>query len=316
MSFPNTIIFCFILFSSIYNIFGRDDEILNDQIKDNIYSDLEKIIYNYTDQIAITAVSLDKEKTPFYLNEKKAFVSASMIKLLILCEFIDQVDNKNISLINIYTYREEDYVEGSGVIQNMTFGTNFSYDTLALYMIEYSDNIATNVLIDILGKDNINNKSQELGLNETRLNRKMMYWDGTENYINAEDTEFILKGLLYNKIGSVEMCERAIEYLLSNKDFDSIMRGLPKDVKCAHKSGSLDLPVRHDGGIVYAENKYIIIILTKNFTNVTDANYLMGNISEIVYNILGKENHGPDYNKRIFIRVYLMLLIIYISLLI
>ena len=62
--------------------------------------------------------------------------------------------------------------------------------------IEYSDNNATNVLIDILGKDNINNKSQELGLNETRLNRKMMHWDGTENYINAEDTEFILKGLL------------------------------------------------------------------------------------------------------------------------
>ena len=316
MAFPNTIIFYFILFSSIYNIFGRDDEILNNQIKDNIYSDLEKIISNYTNQIAITAVSLDKEKTPFYLNEKKAFVSASMIKLLILCEFIDQVDNKNISLTNIYTYRKEDYVEGSGIIQNMTFGTNFSYDTLALYMIEYSDNIATNVLIDILGKDNINNKSQELGLNETRLNRKMMHWDGTENYINAEDTEFILKGLLYNKIGSVEMCERAIQYLLSNKDFDSIMRGLPKDVKCAHKSGSLDLPVRHDGGIVYAENKYIIIILTKNFTNVTDANYLMGNISEIVYNILGKENHGPDYNMQVFIKVYLMLLIIYVSLLI
>ena len=313
------LIITLILFSIFSNTLEKDDETLKNQLKEDIYSDLEKLISNYTQQIAITAVSLDKEKTPFYLNSKKAFVSASMIKLLILCEFIDQIDHKNISLNNTYTYRKEDYVEGSGIIQNMTFGTNFSYDTLALYMIEHSDNIATNVLIDILGKDNINNKSKELGLNETRLNRKMMHWDGTENYINAEDTEFILRGLLYKKIGSVEMCERAIYYLLENKDFDSIMRGLPKDVKCAHKSGSLDLPVRHDGGIVYAENKYIIIILTKNFTNVNDANYLMGNISEIVYNILGKESTPtPDSDVYIqtFIKYGIISIILYILLLI
>ena len=307
MAHFNNIIFYLIFFSCFYNFLGKDDETLVRQINNNEYAELEKLIANYKEQIAITAVSLDEKKTPFYLNEKKAFVSASMIKLLILCEFVEQIDSEYISLNETYTYREEDYVEGSGIIQNMTFGTNFTYDTLALYMIEYSDNIATNVLIDILGKDNINEKSRELGLNETKLNRKMMHWDGTENYINAEDTEFILKGFLYNTIGSKEMCERSIEYLLANKDFDSIMRGLPKDVKCAHKTGSLDLPVRHDGGIVYAKNKYIVIILTKNFTNVTDANYLMGNISSIVYKKLG----GSD-NSQTFLKSCLLSLILFI----
>ena len=262
MAHFNNIIFYLIFFSCFYNFLGKDDETLVRQINNNEYAELEKLIANYKEQIAITAVSLDEKKTPFYLNEKKAFVSASMIKLLILCEFVDQI---------------------------------------------YSDNIATNVLIDILGKDNINEKSRELGLNETKLNRKMMHWDGTENYINAEDTEFILKGFLYNTIGSKEMCERSIEYLLANKDFDSIMRGLPKDVKCAHKTGSLDLPVRHDGGIVYAKNKYIVIILTKNFTNVTDANYLMGNISSIVYKKLG----GSD-NSQTFVKSCLLSLILFI----
>ena len=47
-------------------------------------------------------------------------------------------------------------------------------------MIKYSDNIATNVLIDILGMDNINKKSQELGLKATKLNRKMMK-EGEQN---------------------------------------------------------------------------------------------------------------------------------------
>ena len=287
MSHLKNLIFALILFSIFYNILGRDDETFPNQFNNNIYSELEKLISNYTQQIAITAVSLDKNKTSFYLNSKKSFVSASMIKLLILCEFIDQIDNKNISLNDNYTYK---------------------------------DNIATNVLIDILGMDNINEKSKELGLNETKLNRKMMHWNGTENYINAEDTEFILRGLLYKKIGSAEMCERAINYLLENKDFDSIMRGLPKDVKCAHKSGSLDL-IRHDGGIVYAENKYIIIILTKNFTDENDANYLMGNISEIVYNILGKESTpdtptDTDGNIQTFMKIYIMSLILYLLLMI
>ena len=62
----------------------------------------------------------------------------------------------------------------------MPFGINFTYDTLEGYMIKYSDNIAINALIDILGMDNINKKSQELGLKATKLNRKMMK-EGEQN---------------------------------------------------------------------------------------------------------------------------------------
>ena len=103
-----------------------------------------------------------------------------MIKLLILCEFIAQIDKKNIYLESNHTYKEEDKVGGTGEIQKMPFGINFTYDTLEGYMIKYSDNIATNALIDILGMDNINKKSQELGLKATKLNRKMIK-EGEQN---------------------------------------------------------------------------------------------------------------------------------------
>ena len=43
----------------------------------------------------------------------------------------------------------------------------------------HSDNIATNVLIDILGMDRINRKSKKLELKDARLNRKMMKWNKT-----------------------------------------------------------------------------------------------------------------------------------------
>ena len=256
-------------------------------LKKTDYSNLENIIENYKDQISVSVVPLENEHSPFYFNKSGVFVSASMIKLLILCELIEQVDRGNISLDYNYTYKIEDKVGGAGIIQFMEPGTIISYDNLALYMIKHSDNIATNVLIDILGKDNINQKSKELGLKSAQLNRKMMT-KGTENFISSEDIEVILKGILYKTVGSEEMCDKAMYYLLENADDDGIARGLPNGTKFAHKTGSL-VGIRHDGGIVFIDNKYIITVLTKDFINEDDANYLMGNISSIVYEIITTE---------------------------
>ena len=277
----------------IYNISAKDNliKIEENYLKETDYSSLVEYIKNYTDQIAVSVVPLENKHTSFYLNKSEVFVSASMIKLLILCEFIDQIDKKNISLDSNYTYKEEDKVGGAGVIQTMDFGTNFTYNTLAFYMIKYSDNIATNALIDILGMDNINNRSQILGLKATKLNRKMMK-EGEQNYMSAEDIEIILKGILYKTIGSEDMCERGMNYLLENDDTDAIVRGLPNGTVFAHKTGSLER-IRHDGWIVFIENKYIIIILTKDFQLEDDANYLMGNISSIVYKIMNETSPQP-----------------------
>ena len=314
------LILLFIL--QIYNISSKDNliKIEENYLKETNYSSLVEYIQNYTDQIAISVVPLENNHTSFYLNKSEVFVSASMIKLLILCEFIGQIDKKNIFLDQNYTYKEEDKVGGAGEIQKMPFGTIFNYDTLARYMIKYSDNIATNVLIDILGMDNINNRSQILGLKATELNRKMMK-EGEQNYMSAEDIEIILKGILYKTLGSKDMCERGMEYMLENDDIDAIVRGLPNGTVFAHKTGSLD-KIRHDGGIFFIENKYIIIILTKGFLLEDDANYLMGNISSIVYDIMVKsppqpepDTTDPSTQSLDFIKNSLIVLIMIISLL-
>ena len=122
----------------------------------------------------------------------------------------------------------------------------------------------------------------ESGLKVIKLNGKMMT-EGEENYISDEDIEITLKGILYKKIWSQDMCERGMDYLLENDDYDTIARGLPNGTGFAQKTGSLTR-IRYDGWIFFIENKYIIIILTKYFQIENDPNYLMGNISSIVYN--------------------------------
>ena len=188
----------------------------------------------------------------------------------------------------------------------MTIGTEFEYDTLALYMIMYSDNTATNVLIDILGMDRINEKSKKMGLKDAQLNRKMMHWNGTENYINSKDIEIILKGLINNSIGSEKMCQKSIEYMLKTIDNDAIAKGLPRGTKYAHKTGDLT-KIRHDGGIVYDKMKYIIIILTKDFEDIDDADKLMANISYIAYNIIENRNNN---NSQIYLNYIILLVLI------
>ena len=145
--------------------------------------------------------------------------------------------------------------------------------------------------------------------------------EGEQNYMSAEDIEIILKGILYKTLGSKDMCERGMEYMLENDDTDAIVRGLPNGTVFAHKTGSLD-KIRHDGGIVFIENKYIIIILTKGFQLEDDANYLMGNISSIVYDIMVKsppqpepDTTDPSTQSLDFIKNSLIVLIMIISLL-
>ena len=58
---------------------------------------------------------------------------------------------------------------GSGVLRHLTDGgASLSLEDHAIYLIVYSDNTATNVLIDALGMDAINALSASLGAVECR----------------------------------------------------------------------------------------------------------------------------------------------------
>ena len=291
---------------------GHNSKIINKSnseiLKDNKYSSLDKIVNENNDKIVVSIVPLENDDTPYYKNENRTYVSASMIKLLILAEFIEQIDKKEITLETKYILKEEDIVGGSGIIQNMTIGTEFEYDTLALYMIMYSDNTATNVLIDILGMDRINEKSKKLGLKDAQLNRKMMQWNGTENYINSKDIEILLKGFINNSIGSEKMCKKSIEYLLKTIDNNAIAKGLPNGTKFAHKTGDLT-KIRHDGGIVYVKMKYIIIVLTKGFEDINDSYKLMANISYIAYNIIENNDYSNSQNYLNYVSLFAFILL-------
>lgn len=244
---------------------------------------VESIVASRGDAVAVCVLPVDGG-AGFSINGSESFVSASMIKLAILAKYMHEVDAGAIGPADQYTLKSSDIVGGSGIVQNSSPGTAFTYDRLAEDMIKYSDNTATNILLDTLGMDAVNSYARGLGLSGTKVNRLMMHTEsGLENYVTADECAQVLLGIAQGTLASREACNKAEAWLLAQDDRAGLIQGLPSGVGFGHKTGSL-ATVRHDGGIVYGEDPYVIVVLTR--LDESTANSLMAEVSRAVYGAL------------------------------
>lgn len=213
--------------------------------------------------ICISAIDLKSGATASYLAGKQ-MQSASMIKLLIAETFLGQVSKGDHSLDDIYVLKESDIVGGAGVLAYRGAGAEVSKRELVLQMISQSDNVATNVLIDLCGMDKINAEAERLGLACTSLGRHMMDTEalaqGHDNFTCAADLATLLKMVYDKTFVNKKMSKFMLECLEAQTDNECISTGLPQGTVFAHKTGSL-ATVRHDGGIVEGEKPFVIVVM-------------------------------------------------------
>ncbi len=161
-----------------------------------------------------------------------------------------------------------DQVLGSGVLKSTPPGSQFTVGQLIELMIAKSDNTAANILIRLLGFDEANRYFQTSGLKRTRLNRTMMDFSkrkrGVENTTTAQDMALSLKRIYRHELISPEVSEICLGFLKRQAINDRIPARLPAGTVVAHKTG-LERGVCHDAGIIFTENKDLLIcVLTKN----------------------------------------------------
>jgi len=105
----------------------------------------------------------------FFINPDELFPIASTIKVAILIEFFRRVEEKTLDPLESTIYKPEHKTMGSGVLKELTVGAvSLPLIDHATLMTTVSDNTSTNLLIDVLGIDNINNGLISLGLIQTR----------------------------------------------------------------------------------------------------------------------------------------------------
>lgn len=121
-----------------------------------------KVIESTNYDVGVYAIDMKGREVRY--NENKVYETASCIKLFILIEYFKQVYEGRIKVDDYFIYTEADNLEGlnSGIISSLDYGLKLTTKDYVTLMIIYSDNIATNKLIDFLGIDNINKAIGEL----------------------------------------------------------------------------------------------------------------------------------------------------------
>jgi beta-lactamase class A len=107
------------------------------------------------------------------LREDDVMPTASLIKVPILVSLYQAVSEGRAGLQDRISYREDQYCLGSGVLVHMTPGVEMTVRDAATLMIVISDNIATNMIIDLVGLDKVNETMRALGLEKTTLFQRL-----------------------------------------------------------------------------------------------------------------------------------------------
>lgn len=165
-----------------------------------------------------------------------------------------------------------EYIYDKGRINESAGGQSVS--SLVEQMITVSDNNATNMLIDHIGMDTLNQFFKEKGYSNTKLNRKMLA-SGNENLTSLNDTMSFLKKLYQNK------GKAPYSTMLDTMKRQQVKTKIPSkiSVPVANKTGELG-SVENDIGIVFSDKPFAIVVLTNEVSNSANARSGIGSLAK------------------------------------
>jgi beta-lactamase class A len=218
-------------------------------------------------------------------REEELFPTASVIKLPLLVTLYEDAIAGRIDLAERVTYREDTNVAGSGVLQFLDDGLNPTVRDLSVLMMSVSDNTATDLLFDRVGKRRIESTMGRLGLqsirvpfdiremlmelvdldhtqpggyDELRRRLRLSAGSGGRSMIATQadratpaDMCRLLELIESRAILDPDSCTAILELLKRIQSATRIPGLLPKGTVVAHKTGSYRR-LRNDVGIVYA----------------------------------------------------------------
>ncbi|MEG0385295.1 MAG: serine hydrolase [Solibacillus sp.] len=218
-------------------------------------------------------------------NKDAVFSSASVIKVPILMAILHHLEKTNGQLSQKVPITDANIVDFSVLTEQQQ--KKATLHELLLWMIITSDNTATNMCIDLIGFEALNDYFQHIGLKSTAVQRKMMDFErqqqGLDNVTTARDMQHLFQQIYAGTLLAREWNEVALNILLRQRSHESLKRYLVDDVKIAHKTGGLDT-VDHDVGIVFTEQvDYFIGVFLTEVTDNDKARQYIGQISKIAY---------------------------------
>ena len=249
---------------------------------------------------AVACKDLQTGKTILW-NEHENFHAASTMKTPVMIEVFKQaaaekfslqdrvlIKNEFKSIVDSSTYQLNPNDDSQQELYQQT-GTKLPLSALVYEMIIKSSNLATNIIIEMVDGKNVTQTMRSLGANDIQVLRGVednkAFAKGLNNSTTAYDLMLIFEKIAKHEVVNAKACDEMIRILLDQTHNTLIPALLPKEVKVAHKTGTIT-GVHHDSGIVFLPDgrKYVLVILSKNLEDDEAATKAMAGVSKMIYN--------------------------------
>ena len=220
-------------------------------------------------KVAIAVQHLETGES-YFLNADEPMPTASLIKLAVMIEAYQQVAEGKINLSNAVTLRQADKVEGTGILtSHFSDGATFPLRDAIRLMIVFSDNTATNLVLDKIGIDATAKRMEAWGFPNTKIHAKVFRGSTTSVFpertkkfglgsTTAREMVLILEKLHAGKFISPDASQEMLEHLKKCEDKDKFPHFLPPGTVIAHKTGSVN-DARTDAGILYLKRGAVAV---------------------------------------------------------
>ncbi|MFZ5814960.1 MAG: serine hydrolase [Bacillota bacterium] len=266
----------------------------------SLYEAIEARAARFSGTLGLWAHSLDTGET-VRIRADEPFPAASTIKLPILYEVWRQAGEGRFALTESLSLRAEEQVPGSGVLKELTPGLSLPIRDLATLMIIVSDNTATNLLIDLVGREAVNEGMAALGLTNTRLENKLFRAPpgAPPNRSTPADLGRLLRMIARREVLTPEACAEMLQILGRQQITEGITRRIPEFdpfpepgteplVTVASKSGAIR-GTRNEVGLVEARGRrFLLCIMSRGcadrrFHPDNEASLLLAEVSALLY---------------------------------
>lgn len=241
------------------------------QSNTNLESRVRAEIDPFKGKVFLFAQNLDTGQT-FSFNGDERVRTASTIKIAVMIEVFARVADGRSKWTDELVLTPAARYAGSGILPELSDGLRLTLRDCVRLMMTLSDNTATNMVLDYLSTDAVNERMESLGFKQTRIMRRV--GSGGESKAGKEPdnkrfglgattshemVEIMAKlegGEIVNKEASKEM----IDLMKREQARYAIGRSIP-DVPMASKYGALDA-LRSCVAILYTKQGKIAIAIT------------------------------------------------------
>ncbi|HUR81494.1 MAG TPA: serine hydrolase [Thermoanaerobaculia bacterium] len=235
-------------------------------------------------------------------NADHYFHAASTMKLAVLLGVFRQIDrgelqldapvhvrNRFTSIVNQETFMLDLGRDADPDVYGH-LGKTLTVRELAYWMITKSSNLATNLLVEVVGINTVQQSLDELEIDGMKVLRGVedsrAFDAGLNNEVTANGLLKLLRLIADGKAYSQKACDEMLDIMLDQQYRSGIPAGLPKAARVAHKTGNIST-VHHDAGIVYLDGRkpYVLVILTQ-FAAEQGRGTAVADVSRDIFNTL------------------------------